>query len=68
MKGEYFSVFSAIFLSQTRYVHEPISMRMRVHFLLSNVFGSGEGESGTPIAYIRYGVVPWPLEISSWVS
>ncbi len=46
----------------------PISMMMRVQSFLLKDVGSGEGESGTPLAYIRSGAVPYPAACRAWVS
>jgi len=59
-RGEYFLVFSVFFRSYPRSRKNPISMRMRVHVLLSKLVWSGSGVSGTHLAYIRSGAVPWP--------
>jgi hypothetical protein len=45
-----FSVFFAILSSQPKSLHKPISTRLRVHFVLLNEVGSGEKESGPPLA------------------
>ena len=55
----YFSVFSVYFLSHPRFRENPISMRMRVHVLLSKLVWPVSGVSGTPLAYMRSGAVPW---------
>jgi hypothetical protein len=59
-RGEYFSVFSVCFLSHPRSRENPTSMRMRVHVFLSKLVSPGSGVSGTTLAYMRYGDVPWP--------
>ena len=46
----------------------PISMRMRVHVLLSKLVWPGSGVSGTPLAYMRSGAVPWPPSKRACVS
>ncbi len=60
-EGEgYFSVFSVCFLSHPRSRESPISMRMRVHVFFFMLVWPGSGVSGTPLAYMRSGAVPWP--------
>jgi hypothetical protein len=49
-KGAYFEDFSSSFSTHPKSLQKPISMMMRVHCFLSKVFGSGSGESGTPLA------------------
>ena len=63
-RGEFFSFFSACFLSHSKSRENPISMRMRVHDFLLKLAWPGSGVSGTPLAYMRSGVVPWP---PSWI-
>jgi len=48
-RGEYFSVFSLCFLSHPRSRENPISMRMRVHVLLSRALRPGSGVFGIPL-------------------
>ena len=56
--GGVFLGFFSILISQAKSLHKPISTRMRVQCFLSNEVRSGEGESGTPLAYTRSGAVP----------
>jgi hypothetical protein len=49
-RGEYFSVFFSILMSQPRFLNKPISTMTRVHYYLSTEVGSGEEASGTSLA------------------
>jgi hypothetical protein len=60
MRREYFSVFLSNLMSQPRSLQKLISTMMRVYYLMSKEVGSGEGASGTPLAYMRSGFVPCP--------
>ncbi len=57
MREEYFSVFSTLLLSQSRSMQNLVSTRMRVHRLLLYEGMSREGESGSSLAYMRFGNV-----------
>ncbi len=50
IRGEHFSVFFSILMPQPRFLQNPTFTMMRVHCFLSKDAGSGEGESGTPLA------------------
>ncbi len=57
-RGMYLLVLVSRFSSHHRSRQNPISMMMRVRSFLLKDVGSGEGESGTPLAYMRSGAVP----------
>ena len=67
-EGGVFSIFFSILASQPKSLQKPISTRIRVHRVLLNEVYFGEGASGTPLAYMRSGAVPWLAENSSRVS
>ena len=68
MIGEYFLVLASVLVLQPRSMQEPISTTMMVqNFWLKND-GSGCGESRTPLAKMRSGVVPCLAAYSSCIS
>ena len=67
--SEYFLGFFACFLSHPRSRENPKSTaKMRVHDVLSKLVKPGSGVSGTPLAYMKSGVVPWPVSKRACVS
>ncbi len=58
--GGYFSIFFVCLLSHPKSRDNLFSMRTGVNDVLSKLVRPGSGVSGTPLAYMRSGDVPWP--------
>ena len=50
MRGEYFSVFFSILMSQPRSLQKAVSTMMRVNCFVTKEVRSGEGAFGVPLA------------------